>query len=215
MPEATSRVSLSTGELQDTYVTGLSQISVAYGEGAAWILNYGHSTVTRIDPGDGAMTHFDVGHQAADVTTGFRSVWVLSTRENSVWRLNPPTGRPQAIVPVGDYPWEVATGAGSVWVTNDQEGTVSRIDPETDRVVATIETGFLPPSRPGGRRGRRVGGGLARDHSRVEGSIVYLAPLPRGPAAGLPQGARGSQQGARLPVRPRLMGPHGLPLPWP
>ena len=64
--------------------------------------------------------------------------------DDKVWRLDPVTGKPQDIIPVGKGPWSVAVGPGSVWVTNECGGTVSRIDPATNTVVETIETGYAP-----------------------------------------------------------------------
>jgi DNA-binding SARP family transcriptional activator/streptogramin lyase len=149
-PERASGVDLTNGRVAFSVETGNCPISVAYGEQAAWVVNYGDSTVTRIDPADGSSEQFPVGNQAGDVTTGFGSVWVTSDREDAVFRLNPATGRPTAIVSVsGETPWDVAAGAGSIWVTShgpegDPSGTLTRIDPETNRVTAAIELDFYP-----------------------------------------------------------------------
>ena len=143
-PVETSRASLRSGQLEGRFQTGRCPISIAFGEGAAWVLNHGDSTVTRIDADDGRTEHYDVGHIAAAVAVGHGSVWVASDNENAVWRLSPQTGRPQAIIPVGTFPWELAVGSDAVWVTNDADGTVSRIDPATNTVVATIAVGFHP-----------------------------------------------------------------------
>jgi YVTN family beta-propeller protein len=148
-PERASAVDLATGRVRFSAETGTCPISVAFGEGAAWVVNTAESTVTRIDPADGSTEDFSVGNQAGDVTTGFGSIWVTSNREDAVFRLSPVTGRPSAIVPVGDLPWEVAAGAGSIWVTShgpegESAGRLTRIDPATNRVVATVELGFYP-----------------------------------------------------------------------
>jgi YVTN family beta-propeller protein len=63
---------------------------------------------------------------------------------DEVWRIDPATGRAQAVIPVGSRPIDVAVGPTSVWVTNECDGTVSRIDPRTDAVVGSIDVGFRP-----------------------------------------------------------------------
>jgi YVTN family beta-propeller protein len=141
--EPISQVALA-GDGIERHGTGNTPSGVAFGEGAAWVLNYGDSTVTRIQPQDGSTTQFDVGHQVGAIAVGFGSVWVTSDTDDAVWRVNPQTGRTQAVVPVGERPWAIAAGGGSVWVTSDLGGTIARIDPETNRVVATIRTGHHP-----------------------------------------------------------------------
>ena len=148
-PEGTSQVDLENGRVERTVLTGRCPNAVAYGEGAAWVVNAGESTVTRIDPADGSMEHFETGHLAGAVMAGFGSVWVTSNHDDSVWRLNAVTGSPQAIVRVGDLPWDVVAGAGAVWVTShgpegEAAGTLTRIDPETGQVVTTIDLGYYP-----------------------------------------------------------------------
>jgi YVTN family beta-propeller protein len=166
--EPTSRVSLATGRLEAEFDTGSAPLFVAYGLGAAWVLNFGDSTLTRIDPENGSMLDFPVGHLASALAVGFRSVWVGSDDQDSVWRLHPATGRTQAIIPVGSWPWEIATGADAVWVTNSADGTVSRIDPESNRVVATIRTGYAPHGVAVAPDGVWVA--VARDNPSVPGA---------------------------------------------
>jgi streptogramin lyase len=144
--ERTSQVDLATGRVQRTVVTGPCPSDVAYGEGAAWVVNAGESTVTRIDPKTGSTQQFETGHRAGSATAGLGSVWVTSDYDDSVWRLNAVTGSPQAIIPVGDLPWDVVADGETVWVTvhgpvGEAAGTLVRIDPETNKVVATIDLG--------------------------------------------------------------------------
>jgi hypothetical protein len=64
--------------------------------------------------------------------------------DDTVWRLDPGTGKPLAIVKVGHRPWSVAVGDGAVRVADHCDGTVKRIDPASNRIVPTIHTGFHP-----------------------------------------------------------------------
>ena len=118
---------------------------IAFGYGAAWsALGSETNDVLRIDAGSGQATRIPVGNYPGGPAIGFGSIWVVMFADDTVWRLDPDTGRPQNIIPVGRGPWSVAVGPGSVWVTNECGGTVSRIDPDTNTVVETIETGFAP-----------------------------------------------------------------------
>jgi streptogramin lyase/predicted Ser/Thr protein kinase len=144
--EGTSQIDLASGRVVRRVVTGRCPNDVAYGEGAAWVVNAAESTVTRIDPKTGSTQQFETGHQAGSATAALGSVWVTSDWDDSVWRLNAVTGSPQAIIPVGDLPWDVVAGDGAVWVSthgpeSPAAGTLVRIDPETNKVVATIDLG--------------------------------------------------------------------------
>jgi class 3 adenylate cyclase len=59
-----------------------------------------------------------------------------ASRSNSLWRLDPDTGRVTAAIPVGTEPLAVAVGEGSVWVVDSLAGAVSRIDPVTNHSVS-------------------------------------------------------------------------------
>jgi len=119
---------------------------IAFGYGAAWsTLGSESNTLLRIDAVSGRATRIPVGrYPDGRPAIGFGSVWVAMYDDNKVWRIDPDTGTPQAIIPVGHGPWSAAVGSGSVWVTNQCGGTVSRIDPDTNTVVKTIETGYNP-----------------------------------------------------------------------
>jgi DNA-binding beta-propeller fold protein YncE len=69
---------------------------------------------------------------------------VAAPDTNEVWRVDPITRKPTAIVHVDGYPISIALGAGSVWTANQLGGTVSRIDLSTGRIVSTIHVGNNP-----------------------------------------------------------------------
>ena len=112
---------------------------------------------------------------------GFGSVWVAMFDDNKVWRIDPDTGRPQEIIPVGHGPWSAAVGSGSVWVTNQCDGTVSRIDPDTNTVVETIETGYNPGGSPPGA----ISSGLASPSSTTRPSRKSVCSAAASPTAGV------------------------------
>jgi YVTN family beta-propeller protein len=80
----------------------------------------------------------------AVTAVGERAVWVALWETDDVWRIDPDTRKPTAIIHVGHGPRGITVGASSVWVANSLAGTVSRIDPSTDRVVQTIHVGNNP-----------------------------------------------------------------------
>lgn len=86
------------------------------------------------------------------VAVGFDSVWVTSTGEDALLRIDPDTNRVRARVvfaegalSASDGGW-LATGAGSVWLLVDEDGRrlLARIDPSTNRVTQRLDVGTEP-----------------------------------------------------------------------
>jgi DNA-binding beta-propeller fold protein YncE len=120
-------------------------LGAAFGDGAAWFgLGHWADAVLRIDAATGKARRIQVGTWPTKPAYGFDSVWVPMFRDDTVWRLDPGTGKPQAIVHVGHRPWAVAVGRNAVWVTDHCDGTVKQIDPASNAVVQTIHTGYHP-----------------------------------------------------------------------
>lgn len=129
----------STGRV--VRVLPVAATSLAYGDGALWVLN--GKTVSRVDPHDGSVTQqieipslFNLGGIAA----GGGLVWATSSFEGLVWRIDP--GPPLAVrsVTLAFGASTIAYGHGAVWVGNTVDDSIDRIDPKTDAVrkVATI-----------------------------------------------------------------------------
>ena len=117
-----------------------------------WVTNYQRNTVSRV-LAPTAAAHGSItaggkptgGQQGVSaVAAGGGSVWVVRGDLNSVYRVDPATGRVQARISVGATPVSASFGEGSLWVTNFQGNSVSRIDPGTNRVTATITTQAEP-----------------------------------------------------------------------
>jgi YVTN family beta-propeller protein len=142
---AIRRVNPATHAVIETWPDGGAH-EIVYGHGAAWVVLGGPGELLRIDSQDGTRRRIGVGSLPGGAAVGFGAVWVTSTLDDQVRRVNALTGVVDDVIDVGDEPSGIATGAGSVWVANRADGTVSRIDPETDRVVATIRTGRFPVS---------------------------------------------------------------------
>jgi len=86
-----------------------------------------------------------VGGGPLRVAAGEGAVWVTSSRDGTLSRIDPETlevtGEP---LRVGKGISGVATGEGSVWVSNARTGSVLRVDPTTRRVTARIPVGGRP-----------------------------------------------------------------------
>ena len=146
VPPAVSRWSLRTLRLERRYklYADSAPLAIGFGDGAAWVADPARSRVLRIDARSGRMTRIPVGEAPVSPVVAFGSVWVQMFYGRSVWRIDPHTARPRAIIPVPETPQGVAAGAGAIWVGGHCGGVVSRIDPDTDSVVATIKTGYYP-----------------------------------------------------------------------
>jgi YVTN family beta-propeller protein len=120
-------------------------LDIAFGYGSAWVsLGSPADALLRIDTRTGVARRIPVGSFPIGSTAGFASLWVAMRGDDEVWRLDPVTGRPQAVIATGDGAMDVAVGRGSIWVTNQCDGTISRIDPDTNEVTDKIDLGYHP-----------------------------------------------------------------------
>jgi YVTN family beta-propeller protein len=89
----------------------------------------GFGTVTRIDPHTNKPAKIVTGFKAPiGIAVAFGSVWVADLDAQSIFRINPRSGRIVARLPVGGKPIRLVVGFGSVWVRDDT-GRVLRIKP--------------------------------------------------------------------------------------
>jgi streptogramin lyase len=154
-PPGVSRWSLRTLRLERRYrlYADSAPLAIGFGEGAAWVADPARNRLLRIDARSGRMTRIPVGDAPVSPVVAFGSVWLQMFYGRNVWRIDPHTGKPRAIIPVPETPQGIAAGAGALWVGGHCGGVVSRIDPDSDSVVATIKTGYYP-------RVPAVGGGF-------------------------------------------------------
>lgn len=118
-----------------------------------WALNWGNSTLMRIDPHSNAITARikvkptnacpPTPDTCGSVAAGNDAVWVSLRTDNAVARVDPNSNEVTTLIPVGVEPDGIATSPGAVWVANHGAPSVSRIDPATNEVVATISVGPL------------------------------------------------------------------------
>jgi DNA-binding SARP family transcriptional activator/DNA-binding beta-propeller fold protein YncE/ABC-type branched-subunit amino acid transport system substrate-binding protein len=127
--------------------------AIAVGEGAVWT-NYLREKVVSLRPGARpSLRRFDLGalRSSDGVAVGEGGVWVTSSADDTLLRLDPASGRIVSEIAIGAIPGErvagpygAAVGYGSVWVTDALANAVTRVDPRRDRVVATVGVGRRP-----------------------------------------------------------------------
>jgi YVTN family beta-propeller protein len=109
----------------------------------AWVATAGDRAIRRVDTRVGRKDgRIELPHSPDQAAYGDGAVWVTSSEDNAVMRINASSHAIQTI-PVGNGPSGIAFGADRVWVTNGQDGTISVIDPETNE-VGTRQLGFRP-----------------------------------------------------------------------
>jgi YVTN family beta-propeller protein len=88
----------------------------------------------------------EVGPSPSEVAAGDGSLWVTSTDDQTVSRIDPQTGDVRQTITVGSGASGIAADDHGIWVANSLAGTVSRIDPKksTGKVVQTIRLGGAP-----------------------------------------------------------------------
>jgi DNA-binding SARP family transcriptional activator/streptogramin lyase len=145
-PSAITRWSLRTHRLIRRYQLAPLEfpVEITFGDGAAWVALFEPDELLRIDAVTGATRRISVGPGPTNPVLGFGSVWVTSTEQGTVWRINALSQRVERVIDVGTVAFGVAVGGGSVWVGDYCHGAIARIDPKTNKVVARVETGPFP-----------------------------------------------------------------------
>lgn len=125
----------------------------AFVNGSFWIpdnvTDSASTSVVRIDARTGqTLGRVATGARSDVIVAGFGSIWVASSVEGMVVRIDPNAGAGQVVarIPVGTSPKFMAAGEGALWVQNRGDGSVSRVDPATNREVARIEARAPTPA---------------------------------------------------------------------
>jgi YVTN family beta-propeller protein len=116
--------------------------AIAVAQNSVWFVSNenGHSAqLVRLTGSTPKIT--DVGADSAVVNAAFGSVWVTSSGEGSVYRVDPIRLKATAKINVPAKPRFTTISGSSIWVLSQSNGSVSRIDPSHNKVVATIEAG--------------------------------------------------------------------------
>jgi streptogramin lyase len=130
---------------------GPAPVSVAVTPGAAWVLNSGDCTISRIDPSTGRMQAPSSGSfnrcpgEMTFATVAEGRLWVLlqlTSSDGIILVKDPSTGQTLTVFQVGGNllspfgnPGDLAVGAGVVWVALESSDEVRRIDATTGVVL--------------------------------------------------------------------------------
>ena len=144
-PGTVARINLETAKVERIFKVGPFPVDVKVGEGAAWVTNGADASVSRINLGDGSVERIPIGLTPGALAIAFGSVWIIAGEErDTVWRLNPETRQPVALIKVGKSPFNVTADARGLWVALRDAGKIVRIDPRTNLVTRTVRLGYKP-----------------------------------------------------------------------
>jgi DNA-binding SARP family transcriptional activator/streptogramin lyase len=142
-----SRIDPDRHELVRTIGIGAPAIDLAVTTDAVWVANGSDGTVSRIDPGaDAVVETIDlkgsselVWNPAYAVEADDDSVWI-AVGPRHVFRIDPTTNEPSAIIDVGHVPVGLAIGEEALWVATTAERAL-RIEPHTNTATAEVPVG--------------------------------------------------------------------------
>jgi YVTN family beta-propeller protein len=139
--------------------------------------------VVQIDPRTNkVLTTVHVGNTPRGVAVASGAVWVASTVDGTVTRIDLARGRPAKQIAVGARPTALAAGAGAVWVASEASGSVIRIDAGSGRVLKAINVGHGPTAVAFGEGADWVA-------NRQDGTVSRIDPATDSVTDALPVGA--------------------------
>jgi YVTN family beta-propeller protein len=116
-----------------------------------FVASRGHSALTTVAAngvgivdGGKLVAAGSIRGSPTDAASGAGSVWVTSTDDQTVARVDPATGDVRETIKAGSGASGVAADEHGVWVTNSLDGNVTRIDPKSNAAVDTIDVGAGP-----------------------------------------------------------------------
>ncbi len=114
---------------------------VAFSSDGVWV-TFDADGVARVDPRTRSVTLTkSVGNGPTAVLSAAGAIWVANHLDGTVSRLEPSSGRQEAIIPVGDGPSSLALAAGSIWVATEFDDSITAINPETSAKRDVVPVG--------------------------------------------------------------------------
>jgi YVTN family beta-propeller protein len=151
-------------------------------------------SVGIVDPATG-----DIQGEVPDVpaparlVSGANAIWVTSSQDNSVSRIDAESHQLRQTIKVGNGPTGIAFGADKVWVANSLDGTVTRVDPDANEVAGDpIRVGNNPTAVAFGEGAVWVTNVDDRSVSRIDPRTLRVLTFDVGAAGrGIATGAGG------------------------
>ena len=97
----------------------------------------GVQPIARVDPATNRKADTVSTEADGALTSGGGSVWQAGVATQTIYRLDPRSGRALAEIPIGVVAKHLTAAEGSLWVGSDS-GRVTRIDLATNRVTGTF-----------------------------------------------------------------------------
>jgi streptogramin lyase len=128
-----ARLDPALNQIVRTIPVGRVALGMAVDPGAIWVANAEpdqlSGSLMRIDPATNAVVStIPLAHEPAAVAVGGGKVWVSSPSDQSVYWLDPITGRFD-VTPLGKTPGALAFEGGALWVLAPSDGAILRVQP--------------------------------------------------------------------------------------
>ena len=144
--DAVMQVDVNTGKILRN-IKVHKPITVAVGEGAAWIVKHRDNEVARVDPGS-SQVNATIPLSLSDAfaswaTVAHGSVWATSLGDRALYRIDPKTNKVVARIETGGSTFGVAAHGQNVWVAtrnlaDPASGALLRVDPARNEVVEEV-----------------------------------------------------------------------------
>jgi class 3 adenylate cyclase/streptogramin lyase len=117
------------GTIVDTIPVGNGAEGVVAVDGTVYVADRIHEEVLRIDPGTAGIDGdpIPVGRAPGAIAVGAGSLWVTSTLDSTLWRMDLADQTSQRISLPG-RPTAVAVGEDAAWVTSEEGDSLTRVD---------------------------------------------------------------------------------------
>jgi DNA-binding SARP family transcriptional activator/streptogramin lyase len=97
------------------------------------------NSLAVIDAGTGRMiADLRVGERPTGVASGYGSVWVANTKDETITRIDPRAARVVDTIGIGAQASAIAAGDGAIWAVTGNDGTIIRIDPISGALTASL-----------------------------------------------------------------------------
>jgi streptogramin lyase len=136
VPDSLAKVDPRSGRVAGTYPVPAGVRDLVATPAGIWVVHRENATASRLDPRTlKVIRHVSVGvSPAGEAAYGAGSVWVVSSQEDTVVRIDDKTGS-RVSIGVGRRPVGIAARGSQIWVTSFIDHTISRIDPKTSRLA--------------------------------------------------------------------------------
>lgn len=128
-----------TGGSSRPISTGDYPYDLAVSSGGVWVVNYGSSTLQRIDPRiHRVTTTIRVGHHPDGVIARGRTLWVTSSADDAIYRVDPSRRKVTLRVPVPSSVADPRPSLSDIWVGGLPLNFVTAFNPDSGRFTARL-----------------------------------------------------------------------------